>query len=185
MTTSDADPAVAPSADSRDSRFVHYLLGVRRDNVTARSALRRGDTAALADRAVPYLQTWQFRPDEVDPALLFAAALCRYADIAHDPQTSFGRAAFRSLSPSDQREASETTVGRRIVATQRQALPLAHRQFTSLLRSISDQPRLALDWTGLWRTYRSWDDPDPARRRRHRRRLLLDFYGTAPRDDDA
>lgn len=179
----DPSPSVA-APSSRDSRFVQHLLIQRRDNIAARSALRRGDTPALADRAVPYLQAWQLQPYEVNPALLFAAAVCRYSDIAHDVRTSFGRAAFRTLTPADQRDAAGTNVGRRVVASQRQTLLLAHRQFTGLLTSISQHPQLAFDWNGLWRTYRGWDHPDPERRRTHRRRLLLDFYGTAPSDDN-
>jgi CRISPR type I-E-associated protein CasB/Cse2 len=179
---SDQSPPAA-QAPSRDIRFVQHLLIQRRNNVAARSALRRGDTPALADRAVPYLQAWQLRPHEVNPALLFAAAICRHSDIEHDMRTSFGRAAFSTLTPADQSDAAGTSVGRRVVATQRQTLPLAHRQFTGLLTSISQHPQLGFDWNGLWRTYRGWDHPDPQRRRMHRRRLLLDFYGTAPSDD--
>ncbi len=174
----------AETRQHRDQRFVQRLLRQRRDeNAAARSALRRGDTAALADRAIPYLHAWHFKEHEILPALLFAAAICRYLDIADDPRSSLGGAAFYTLSPTDRHDAANTSVGRRVVAAQRQTLPLAHRTFTGLLTSIAAQPRLGLDWTGLWRLYRTWDDPEPEYRRTTRRRLLLDFYGTNPNSD--
>lgn len=169
--------------NSRDQAFVQRLLVLRRDNATARSALRRGDTAALADRAIPYLDAWNFREPKIPAALLFAAAICRYTDIAHDAGTSFGRAAFRTLSPVDRSDAGSTNAGRRVVAAQRQGLLLAHRTFTGLLTSISSKPGIGFDWTGLWRVYRQWDDSDLERQRATRRRLLLDFYGTNPTSD--
>lgn len=168
----------------RDQQFVQRLLRQRRDeNAAARSALRRGDTAALADRAIPYLDAWHFKHDEIPPALLFAAAACRYTDIADDPHSPLGRAAFDTLSKADRREPASTSVGRRFVAAQRQALPLAHRTFLGLLTSIAAHPRVGLDWTGLWRLYRTWDHPEPQYRRATRRQLLLDFYGTNPTAD--
>lgn len=178
------NPTGAEVSKDRDAQFVRRLLQQRRDeNATARSALRRGDTAALADRAVPYLDAWHFKDYEIPQALLFAAAICRYADIPDDPDSSLGWAAFHTLSPADRRDAASTSVGRRVVAAQRQALPLAHRTFTGLLTSIGAQPRLGLDWTGLWSMYRTWDHPEPDYRRKTRRRLLLDFYGTSPTSD--
>ena len=181
VTTSTAPTASARK--TRDERFVQRLLLQRRTNAAARSALRHGDSAALADRAIPYLDAWQFARRDVDAALLFAAAMCRYAEIAHDPSSPLGRAAFRTLALVDRLEPSSTSVGRRVVAAQRQALPLAHRTFTGLLTSISSHPSIGLDWTRLWRMYRTWDHVDPQYRRETRRQLLLDFYCTNPTSD--
>lgn len=179
MTDVITTPEPVLTGKSRDEQFVQRMLVLRRET-GARSALRRGDTAALADRAIPYLEAWRFKDYEIGAALLFAAAISRYSSIAPDPNTPLGRAAFRTLSAADQRDAASTNVGRRVVAAQRQRLPLAHRTFTGLLTSIDAHPSLGLDWPGLWRLYRNWDHPNPEYQRRNRRRLLLDFYGTNP-----
>ena len=170
--------------NDRDDKFVRHLLTLRRDSPGARSELRRGDSAALSHRAIPYLAAWHLTPYEVSAALLFGAAICRYTDITHVAGSRFGAAAFSTLSAADRRDAASTSVGRRVVAAQRQALPLAHRTFTGLLTSINSNPRLAIDWTDLWSTYRRWDQPDVQRQRLARRRLLLDFYGTNPTGEE-
>lgn len=180
----DVSTSPAPARRDRDEQFVRRMLLLRRDNPGARSALRRGDTAALADRALPYLEAWRFKAYEIDAALLFAAAISRYSGIANVPTTPLGRAAFRTLSAADRHDPASTSVGRRVVAAQRQRLPLAHRTFTGLLTSIDAQLSIGLDWTGLWRLYRGWDQPDLEYQRISRRRLLLDFYGTSPSSDD-
>ena len=187
MTDLDSTPpsAAGERQDDRNDKFVRHLLMLRRDNPGARAELRRGDTAALSHRAVPYLASWHLTDREVNAALLFGAAICRYDDIAHVAGHTFGAAAFSTLSPADRRDAASTSVGRRVVAAQRQMLPLAHRTFTGLLTSINANPRLAVDWVDLWRTYRRWDQPDVQGQRLVRRRLLLDFYGTNPTSEES
>jgi len=53
---------------------------------------------------------------------------------------------------------------------------MAHRSISGLLTAIAAAPRIGLDWTGLWRSYRNWEHRDPGRRQQTRQRLLLDFY---------
>ena len=164
--------------------FVQHLLRLRQEP-RARAELRRGDTTALADRAIPYLGNRFLNGDRwLSAGLLFGAAISRYTNIADEPSQPFARAAFRTLTPLDQRDPAGTSVGRRVVAAQRQTLSLAHRTFSGLLISIGNNAaRPALDWTGLWRTYKNWDSTDLDRQRHFRRQLLLDFYGTAPQRD--
>lgn len=166
---------------NRAEAFVEHLLHLRAASPAAHGALRRGDTPALADKALAYLARWQLEPSAQAAALLFASALCRHVHIAPDDSTPLGRAAFKTLSGADWHHPGETGAGRRVIAAQRQALPMAHRTFSGLLIAVADEPRTGLDWTGLWRTYRDWDEPDLVRRHATRQRLLLDFYGTAPR----
>ncbi|MGC7100698.1 type I-E CRISPR-associated protein Cse2/CasB [Amycolatopsis lurida] len=180
--TDTSKPAPAGTT-TRDDAFVQSLLKLRHDT-RARSALRRGASTALADRALPYLAPWKFAHYELTPALLFSAAITTYPDIAYAEDTPLGRAAFRTLSRRDQHDAADTNPGRRVMAAQRQQLPLAHRTITSLLTRINDHPGIGLDWPALWRMYRVWDHPDPHYRRRTRRQLLLDFHGTTPAHDD-
>jgi hypothetical protein len=182
-----ADPAgipasehTAPAADNRgggrDSAFVAYLLRLRETNAGARAALRRGEAPALSAGALPYLAGWQLHPAELPAALLFASALARHRDIPDDRSSPLGRAAFQTLSRADRRDPAATGAGRRVVAVQRQSLPMAHRSISGLLTAIAAAPRVGLDWTGLWRSYRNWEDRDPGRRQQTRQRLLLDFY---------
>lgn len=177
------DQTSTRTAPSRDEAFVQHLLRLR-ENPRPRAELRRGDTAALEYRAIPYLAAWRLPPPELSAALLFGAAICRYPGIADDASNTFGRAAFRTLSATDQRDAANTNVGRRVVAAQRQTLPLAHRTFNGLLVSINTSNNITgrpkINWTGLWRTYKNWDSTDVDKQRRTRRQLLLEFYGTTP-----
>lgn len=169
-----------PAAQPRKGEaFVRHLIQLCATNAGARSALRRGDTPALADRALPYLASWNFTRAELDAAQLFAALLAQHANVGHDAGSPLGRAAFQTLAPRDRHEPVETGPGRRVVACQRQTLKVAHRTFSGLLSAIEARPGHGLDWTGLWRTYRTWDHPDPERRRATRQRLLLDFYSSA------
>jgi len=176
-------PVPPTTSNFPDRSFVQHLLRLR-DDPRARAELRRGDTPALAYRAIPYLTAWRFTERTISAGLLFGAAISRYSTIADEPDQSFGRAAFRTLTPLDQRDAANTAntnVGRRVVAAQRQTLPLAHRTFSGLLVSIGNNAaRPAINWTGLWRTYKNWDSTNVETQRRARRRLLLDFYDTDP-----
>lgn len=173
-------PSRGVRADDRHDRFVTHLLTLRGQPGT-RAALRRGDSPALQDRAAVYLAPWNLSERDLPAALLFAAALARFPAIRPDRATTFAGAARRTLGPEDRLHPEQTGVGRRIIAVQRQSLPMAHRNVTALLRAIDERPGLGLDWVGLWRSYRRWDDPDPQRRRATRLRLLTDFY--ALRDD--
>lgn len=188
MTTAHQDPVASPESTaapeptaarpSRDEEFVGHLRQLCANNAGARSALRRADTAALADRALPYLAAWNLTRAELEAAQLFGALIARHGDVRPDPSMPLGKAAFQTLAPRDRSEPSETGAGRRVIACQRQSLKLAHRTFTGLLTTIEARPALGVDWTRLWRTYRTWDHPDPDRRRGTRQRLLLDFYGS-------
>lgn len=169
------EPAEAPS---RDHKLVAHLLRLRA-NPAARAELRRGDTPALEARALPYLDVWRLNEFQVKPALLFAAALTRFDSIPDVADRSLGAAAYATLSGVDRHDPSTSAVGRRVLAAQRQTLPLAHRTFTGLLTAVAAQPGHGLDWQRLWRSYQGWDHRDLNAQRRTRQRLLLDFYGSS------
>ncbi len=180
MTDPSASPTSTTSAGTaggRDAAFVGHLRALSATSTAARAALRRGEAPALASAALPYLASWQLSPADRGAALLFCSLLARHTSVRDDRTSPLGRAAFRTLSPTARRDPSATGTGRRIVATQRQNLPVAHRSFTGLLSTVAAAPAVGVDWAGLWRTYRTWDSPDTDRRTQARHKLLLDFFG--------
>lgn len=166
----------------RDQAFVAYLLRLRETNAGARAALRRAESSALSAGALPYLAAWQLHQSQLPAALLFASAIARHRDIPDDKSTPLGRAAFQTLTPAERRDPTGTGAGRRVVAVQRQSLPMAHRSLSGLLTAVAAAPGVGLDWTGLWRTYLNWEHRDTQRRRQTRQRLLLDFYASGAPD---
>lgn len=166
----------------RDQAFVAYLLRLRETNAGARAALRRAESSALSAGALPYLAAWQLHQSQLPAALLFASAIARHRDIPDDKSTPLGRAAFQTLTPTERRDPTGTGAGRRVVAVQRQSLPMAHRSLSGLLTAVAAAPGVGLDWTGLWRTYLNWEHRDTQRRRQTRQRLLLDFYASGAPD---
>jgi CRISPR type I-E-associated protein CasB/Cse2 len=161
--------------DNRDTRFVQHLLELRVSSAAARSALRRGDQKALSRHALTYLAPWFTKEWEIDAALLFAAALATHDNVGHVSEVPVGHALYFAIEPRP-REATDTNLGRRVLAMQRQTLPLAHRTLTGALRVLDDAHR-SIDWLRLWRMYRGWNHPTPEIQRRVRRQILLDFYG--------
>lgn len=172
----------AKAGSGRDEALVAYLLRLRETNSGAQAALRRAESPALSAGALPYLAAWHLHQSDLPAALLFASALARHPDIPDDASLPLGRAAFQTLSPAERRDPIETGAGRRVVAVQRQSLPMAHRSISGLLTTIAAAPGSGLDWTRLWRTYRNWEHRDTQRRRQNRQRLLLDFYGSGAPD---
>lgn len=167
---------LTPDSATRESKeFVAYLLNLR-DSARARAALRDGDQQALAPRALPdLLLSRHLHELDLDAALLFASAIAGNSTIRHMPGVPFGRSLARAV---DARDLSDKAASR-LVTVQRQPLPLAHRSLKSLLTSLDRTRSASLDWDSLWHMYRLWDCTDLDVQQRTRRRLLLDYYGSA------
>jgi len=161
---------------SKATRFVEYLLTLRNDT-PARAALRNGDQPVLAHRALPYLAPWHYKESELDAATLFASVIASNSTIGHAPGVSLGQALYQAVGA---RVLSERVVSSRLVVVQRQPLPLAHRTLRGLFASLNRTRCASLDWHKVWLMYRDWDQENLDKQRKTRRRVLLDFYGSAP-----
>ena len=173
MNTQTATPN---KTTGRDARFVEYLLTLR-DNASARSALRDGDQQVLAYRALPYIAPWHYEGPALDAALLFASVIAGNSTIRHTPGVSLGRALYRAVTAGD---LSERAASSRLVTVQRQPLALAHRTLKGPFASLGRTRSASLDWYRVLKMYLNWDRDDLDKQRKTRRRLLLDFYGSAP-----
>jgi len=161
---------------SKATKFVEYLLTLRNDT-SARAALRNGDQQVLAHRALPYLAPWYYKESELDAATLFASVIASNSTIGHAPGVPLGRALYRAVTAG---VLSERVVSSRLVTVQRQPLPLAHRALKGPFASLDRTRSASLDWNSVWLMYRDWDQDNLDKQRKTRRRVLLDFYGSAP-----
>lgn len=158
-----------------NAAFVSWLLTAR-DITATRVALRRAATPSLSDYAYPHLARWiGDDPWKERPTLLFAAAISNHHRIPNAENHPLGRVVAETLPAKD--ISAESGMGLRLVTTQRQTLPNAHRMLDGVIRHVEDAHR-AFDWHQLWWMYLGWDHPDQGRRRSTRRRLLHDFFNT-------
>lgn len=165
---------IVNKVNRQPSSFVDRLLKMRSDG-SVRAALRDGDQQALAPRALPYLAPWFNSEADLDAALLFGSVIAGNYTIRYRADMPFGRELYRAVSAGQ----LSNQAASRLVAVQRQPLPLAHRTLKSLFTSLDRTRSASLDWDSVWRMYRTWDCADLERQQRTRRRLLLDFYGSA------
>lgn len=185
MTTPTDEQTPAPTvndARNRDTRFVNHLLMLR-DDAAARSALRRGDQPALAYRAQIYLAPWFPDGAGMDAASLFAAAFATHSRYGGEATATVpvGQVLYRHAGATHtgrRFEPADAMPGRRVIAMQRQTLPVAHRTLAGMLQQLDRSHAASIDWRGLWTLYRLWDIPTSDTRRRVRRRILLDYFGS-------
>lgn len=170
-----AQTSTSNEATDRDTRFVEYLLNWR-NNTSARAALRDGDQQVLAHRALPYIAPWNYEGTVLDAALLFGAVIAGNSTIRHAPGVPLGRALYQASRAGD---LSELATSSRLVAVQRQPLALAHRTLKGSFASLDRTRSASLDWNSVWSMYCFWDRTNLDKQRETRRRLLLDFYGSA------
>lgn len=167
------------SQQDKDVRFVEHLL-TRREDPSVRSALRYGDQAALQHRALPYLAWWFRGPKEqnsLNAAMLFASVIASNTAIGHEPDVSLGQALYEAVAA---RVLSQRVVTSRLLAVQRQRLPLAHRTLRGPFASLNRTRTAVVDWLQVWSLYRWWDQDVLDQQRKVRRRVLLDFYDAFP-----
>lgn len=176
MTTQTATSNNATSKATRETRFVEHLLTLR-NNTSARAALRDGDQQVLAHRALPYLAPWQYEDTALDAALLFGSVIAGNPTIRHTSGVPLGRAFYQAVTAGN---LSERAASSRLVTVQQQPLSLAHRTLKGLFTSLDRTRSASLDWNGVWWMYLLWDRTNLDKQRETRRRLLLDFYGSAP-----
>jgi CRISPR type I-E-associated protein CasB/Cse2 len=154
-----------------------------RESTGPRANLRRGHSPGTEHYAYPYLAPlWTAHGGHFRVPLLRVGALAATAtDVAHDPSVPLGvflrRAALAGVDGgADARERALERVGRRLVWAQTGDVEKLHMALRQLV-GTSRLPRPAVSWRDVIGTYLWWDQPDPARRRDHRRRLLEQFYG--------
>jgi CRISPR type I-E-associated protein CasB/Cse2 len=164
------------SQQEKDSRFVEYLLTLREDS-SARSALRHGDQPALDYRALPYLAPWFREQKSLNAAMLFASVIASNTAIGYKPGVSLGQALYEAVAA---RALSQRVVSSRLLAVQRQSLPLAHRTLRGPFASLNRTESAVIDWLRVWRLYLWWDLRKLEVQRAVRRRVLLDFYNAFP-----
>lgn len=161
-----------------DDPFVSWLLEVRHQPAV-RSALRRAELPTLEDHAIPYLARWVGPDWRKDPVFLIAAAAATHHRLRHTEGQPLGKAAAH-LDPT---RATDSGPGSRLLTSQRQTLRNAHRLFNGVLAMI-DEAGYGIDWVQLSTTYHLWDHPNLDVRRRARRRLLHDYFGTTDPSDE-
>jgi CRISPR type I-E-associated protein CasB/Cse2 len=154
-----------------------------REGTGPRANLRRGHSPSTEQYAYPYLAPlWTQHGAHFRVPLLRVGALAATAtDVANDPSVPLGvflrRAALAGVDGgADAHDRALERVGRRLVWAQTGDVEKLHMA----LRQLVGGSRLAhpaVSWHDVIDTYLWWDQPDPARRRDHRRRLLEKFYG--------
>jgi CRISPR type I-E-associated protein CasB/Cse2 len=164
------------------SHVTATLLRLREDTA-ARANLRRGHSPATEHYAYPYLAPlWiDAGPHFRVPLLRLGALAATAVDVANDPSVAAGvllrRAALAGIaSDGDARDRALDRVGRRLVWAQTGDVEKLHMALRQLVPHTGlSHPTVS--WRDLADTYLWWDQPDPTRRRDHRRRLLERFYG--------
>jgi CRISPR type I-E-associated protein CasB/Cse2 len=172
------------------SRATATLLRLREDT-GARASLRRGHSPGTEHYAYPYLAPlWtEHGPHFRVPLLRVGALAATATDVTNDTSVPLGvllrRTALAGVDGgADVRDRALERVGRRLVWAQTgevEKLHMALRQHVGNSRLV----RPVVAWRNVVDTYLWWDQPDTARRREHRRRLLELFYGhhDTPTDD--
>jgi len=167
-----ASGAVRTVPTAPDAEYLDWLLHAR-TRPEVRSALRRGDIDAAADRAYRYLaRFWAGRAWLRTPILLPAAATATHIQSRHAEGKTLGEVAADLVRD---KVLSTNTVSARLLAVQRMDLPVAHRHLAGILHAAAAN-RLGVDWMALYNLYRNWDQPLLNARRRTRRTLLEQFH---------
>jgi CRISPR type I-E-associated protein CasB/Cse2 len=175
-------PAVLPATDPRpqrsgpDAGYTDWLLTARQ-HPTTRSALRRADIDATADRAYRYLaRFWNGTPWLRQPILLHAATTATHLNSPQRAGASVGAVAASLVQAGVM---SSNTLAARLLAVQRMDLRVAHRHMAGILHAAAAQA-MAVDWVDLYTVYRNWDHTNIDFRRRQRRVLLEQFHARIP-----
>lgn len=140
-------------------------------------ALRWGDNQRAAGKAIQLIAPWVKNNMHLEVPLLLSASAIAQTKIRNSKGTGFGTTARIAG-----RFFSEDSADAKILAMYNQPLERAHTYIVSFLR-IAQTNNIPTDYEKLIRMYLYWDK-EPYEPRSVRRRMLNDYFGANPKENN-